>query len=645
MTQEIEAIIKISPLRRLGYVENPDPDKEDIEIQTDGLNHALHGDTVKVKILDKVIDNKQQGEVVEIVSRAKTKFVGVIDSKATSNGCFLVADSHKMYVDIFLPADECKKAKYDDKVYVELTKWQKDRKNPEGKILEVIGQKGKHEVEMRAIVLDKGFDTDFPPKVLNEAKELKAKWSPIPKEEIENRTDLRHLTTFTIDPADAKDFDDALSVEKLENGNYKIGIHIADPSHFIKPGSALDEEAFERQFSVYLVDRTIPMLPEILSNDLCSLNPDEDKLSFSAVFELNSNAEVQSQWFGKSVIKSDKRFTYENAQEVLDTQQGEFLDELNILLDLSQKLNKKKTDAGAIRFETDEFEFELDEDGVPIKIIKKEHIATHNLIEEFMLLANRNVAKYIHDICKKSSDNVCALMYRVHNVPDREKINELSIFLKAMGYKLELDKKGDIKPQDINALLAQVQGKAEESLISTAAIRTMSKAIYSTSNDGHFGLAFEYYTHFTSPIRRYPDLIVHRILHSFLNGEKISEQDMAKFAKVAEHATNQEIAAQEAERNSIRYKQVEFMTNHISEEFEGIISGVAPFGIFVILNESGAEGMVHVSKLGEDFFTLDEKNYRIVGEKTNKKFQLGDAIKVKIESANMEEKKLGMVLA
>lgn len=644
MIQEIEGIIKISPARKLGYVENPNSDQGDIEIQTDALNQALHGDTVKIKKTGKIIDNKPQGEVIEIINRAKTKFVGVIDANAISNGCFLAPDSQKMYVDIYLPRDECSKAKHGDKVFVELTKWNKDRKNPEGKILEVIGKKGEHNVEMRAIVLDTGFDTDFPSQVLNEAKELKTKWSPIPKEEIDKRNDLRNLTTFTIDPADAKDFDDALSVEKLSNGNFKIGVHIADPTHFIKPDSALDKEAFEREFSVYLVDRTIPMLPEILSNDLCSLNPNEAKLSFSAIFELNSNAEVQNQWFGKTVIESDKRFSYETAQEILDNQKGEYLEELNILLNLSEKLTKQKLEAGAIRFEKDEFEFELDENGVPLKIVKKKHIATHKLIEEFMLLANKNVAKFIHDTCKESGDNLCQLMYRVHGAPDRDKIQELSIFIKAMGYTLPLNKDGDVSTKDINALLAQVQGKAEESLISTAAIRTMSKAIYSTTNGGHFGLAFDYYTQFTSPIRRYPDMIVHRILHSFLQKQKIDPRDGIRFSKVAERASSQEIAAQEAERNSIRYKQVEFMTNHIGETFEGIISGVAPFGIFVVLDETGAEGMVHISKLGEDFFTLDEKNYKIVGEKTGKKFTLGDAVKIKIEGTDLDNRKLEMSL-
>lgn len=384
------------------------------------------------------------------------------------------------------------------------------------------------------------------------------------------------------------------------------------------------------------------MLPEILSNDLCSLNPNEDKLAFSAIFELNDNAEVQNQWFGKTIINSNKRFTYENAQETLDSQSGDFIEELNVLNNFSKILSKRKIDAGAIRFEKDEFEFELDENGVPIRIYKKPHLWTHKLIEEFMLLANRYVAKYIFDTCRKNNDGVCELMYRVHNVPEEGKIQELSVFLKAMGYILPLQKDGSITPKDINALLAQVAGKAEESLITTATIRTMSKAVYSTANSGHFGLAFEYYTHFTSPIRRYPDLVVHRILQSLLTNQKLTPKETESFRKVAEHSTNQEIAAQDAERNSIRYKQVEFMQNHVGEEFNGIISGVAPFGLFVVLDDTGAEGMIHISKLGTEFFNLDEKNYRIVGEKSGKKFSLGDSIRVRIESANLDERKLEM---
>lgn len=640
---EIEAEIKISPARKLGYITNPET-SEDFEIQTNRLNHALHGDKVKVRLLNEIIREKKQAEVVEILSRIKTKFIGTVKNEESDSECFVVADNQKMYVDIHLDKGECYKTKKNDKVFVEIIKWDKNKDNPEGKILEVVGQKGVHEVEMRAIVLDRGFDLDFPKVILEEAKQAKNKWSPIPKNEIEKRKDFRNVTTFTIDPEDAKDFDDALSVKKLDNGNYEIGVHIADVSHFVTPNTELDKESFERAFSVYLVDRTIPMLPEILSNDLCSLNPNEDKLSFSAVFELNANAEVKNEWFGKTIINSDKRFTYERAQEVLDNQSGEFLEELNILDDLSKKLSKRKIDAGAIRFEREEYKFELDEKGVPLRIYKKPSLWTHKLIEEFMLLANKSVAKYIFDFCKEKNNSICDLMYRVHGIPEQDKIQELRIFLKAMGYILPLQKDGSITPKDINALLAQVSGKAEESLITTATIRTMSKAVYSTSNSGHFGLAFEYYTHFTSPIRRYPDLVVHRILNSFLENKKIDSKEIDSFRKVAEHSTNQEIAAQDAERNSIRYKQVEFMQNHVGEEFKGIISGVAPFGIFIVLDDTGAEGMVHISKLGNDFFNLDEKNYRIVGEKTGKKFSLGDPIKVKIESANLDDRKLEMSL-
>lgn len=638
-----EAVITISAVRKTGYVTNPENDS-DIEIKEEYLNHALQGDTVLVELLGKIEDEKEQGKVLKVLERAQNNFVGLIQK--TKGGCFVLPDNRKMYVDIFLPEKECANIAPDYKVFVAIDKWEEGKKNPTGKLLKVIGPKGDHETEIQSIVLEKGIEADFPRNVEDEAKKLDQSFETMLQEELSKREDFRNTTTFTIDPKDAKDFDDALSLKKLDNGNYQIGVHIADVSQFVRPGTELDKEAYDRAFSVYLVDRTIPMLPEILSNGLCSLNPNEDRFAFSAVFELNENAEVQNEWFGKSIINSNHRFSYEDAEEVLDKKSGDYHEELEILLDLSQKLTKKKLDAGAIRFEKDEFEFILDSKKVPLKIVKKKHLKTHKLIEEFMLLANRHVAKFIHDKCKDSNGgNACPLMYRVHNVPDVERISELTMFLKALGYNLPVDKEGHVTPQNINELLAQVHGKDEESLITTATIRTMSKAIYSTENLGHFGLAFEYYTHFTSPIRRYPDLIVHRILEDLLKDGRVNEKANRDFAKIAEHSTEQEINAQSAERESIRYKQVEFMANHVGEEFEGIISGVAPFGIFVVLDDTGAEGMVHISKLGEEYFNYDEKNYCMVSESGDKKFTLGDKLKVKIESANLDDRKLDMRLA
>lgn len=637
--KSFEATIAVSKARKLGFIKNPETEK-DIAIRLSDIKHALPGDTVRVILNGQKIEDMDQGVVIEIIKRAKTKFVGTI-SKTGAN-CFLIPDSQKVYVNIKLDANQAAKVAHDDKAYVELDSWKDEEEQPFGKVLQVLGKKGVHEVEIRAIILEKGFDAEFQEAVLRDADEMKAKWSPIPSSEIEKRRDIRDILTFTIDPIDAKDFDDALSIKKLDNGNYEIGVHIADVSHYVTPGTIIDKEAFERQFSVYLVDRTIPMLPEVLSNDLCSLNPNEEKLSFSAIFEITPNADVVSEWFGRTIMKSDKRFTYENAQETLDSGKGDYFEELKILLDISRKFAKKKFDAGAIRFSSEEFKFELDEKGVPIAIHKKPHLETHSLIEEYMLLANRYVAKFIYDQCAKSGNGICSLMYRVHNLPDKDKIAELSVFLKALGYVLPIGKDGSVTAKDLNALFAQVAGKAEEGLITTAAIRTMAKAIYSTENSGHFGLAFEYYTHFTSPIRRYPDLVVHRILSDLLAGKNISEVDAIFFEKVANHASSQEVAAQDAERSSIKYKQTEFMMRHVGEIFEGIISGVAPFGLFVVLDDSGAEGLVHISKLGEDFWNLDEKKYRIVGEKSGKSYTLGDKVKVKIESADLDQRKLDM---
>lgn len=636
---KIEGTIAVSKARKLGFIKDPKTEK-DVAIRLEHIKHALPGDTVLVEVTDQKIDDMNQGMVVEIIKRAKTKFVGTVQK---DRDCFVIPDSQKVYVYLNLPESEAAKVAHNDKVYVELDKWDDAKERPDVKVLQVIGKKGVHEVEIRSIILEKGFDAEFAEAVLRDADEMKAKWSPIPESEIAKRRDMRDTLTFTIDPIDAKDFDDALSIKNLDNGNYEIGVHIADVSHYVTPGTIIDKEAYERQFSVYLVDRTIPMLPEVLSNDLCSLNPNEEKLAFSAIFELNKNGDVLSEWFGRTIIKSNKRFTYENAQETLDTGAGEYAAELKTLDEIALKLAEKKFSAGAIRFTSEEFKFELDEKGAPIAIHKKPHLRTHSLIEDYMLLANRHVAKFIYDQCEKTN-GICGLMYRVHNLPDKDKLTELGVFVKALGYTLNIAKDGSVTAKDLNALFAQLEGKAEESLITSAAIKTMAKAIYSTENSGHFGLAFEYYTHFTSPIRRYPDLVVHRILAELLAGKAISEVDSMFFEKVATHASSQEVAAAEAERSSIKYKQTEFMQNHVGEEFEGIISGVAPFGLFVVLDDTGAEGMIHISKLGEDYWNLDEKKYRIVGERTGKFFTLGDKVKVKIESVDLDNRKLEMRL-
>lgn len=635
----IEGPISLST-RKTGYITDPETN-ESIEVQEKYLNHAFPYDIVQVEKTGDTQNSLAQGKIVKIIKRHQTQFVGTLSKNGSTS--FVIPDNRKIYRDFYI-SKGADMAKDGQKVVVDFISWDDDKNNPMAEISKVLGNKGEHNVEMESIVYNSGFIIGFEKSVEDEAKRLKEKWSPIPEDEIKNRKDFRGTTTFTIDPKTAKDFDDALSLKTLDNGNYEIGIHIADVSHFVRPGTELDKEARKRAFSVYLVDRTIPMLPETLSNDLCSLNPEEDKLAFSSVFEMTPQGEVVSKWFGRTIINSDKRFTYEEAQDILDRGEGIFVEELKTLHSIATILRKEKLAKGAIRFDRDEFEFELDDHGVPIAIHKKDHIDTHWVIEEFMLLSNRNVARFIFDTDKKlNGGEIGNLMYRIHPVPDKDKISELRVFLKALGYNLEVSKKdGSISPKELNAILSQAEGKDEEGLVTTATIKTMSKAIYSVENQGHFGLAFQYYTHFTSPIRRYPDLVVHRILQNMIDNQKISDKDARDFISIAQNSTNQEIAATEAERTSIKYKQVEFMMNHIGEEFDGIISGVVKFGIFVELLDTGADGMVHVTNLGEDYFKFDEKNYRIVGEKSGEKYTLGDRVRVKIEDADLEKRTLSL---
>ncbi len=624
----------------IGYLKNPDLGQEDVLIETANLKQALHGDEVRVQLKATKPGERPEGQVTHIISRAREQFVGTITKDGEK---FIVKpDNFKIHVNFNLSQEDFSKANLNDKVLVKMTDWPEDQTGPNALLLKIFGQKGIHEVEIQSIIYDKGFITDYPDEVNNEAQALKEKWSPIPQSEIEKRLDLREKNIFTIDPADAKDFDDALHIEKMENGNLEIGVHIADVSHFVTPGSALDIEAAERSFSVYLVDRTIPMLPEILSNELCSLNPNEETLSFSAIFELDQEGNVLSRKFGKSVMFSKKRFSYEEAQAVIDAETGPYAEELIELNRIAKILEKKNSDAGSINFESEEIKFELDKDGHPIRIIKKERLDTHKLVEAFMLLANREVAKFIHDKNKENKGG--ALIYRNHDVPNPEKIQQLVTFLKAMGYRLPVNEEGSVTAKDLNNLFDQIDGKPEDGLIRTAAIRTMSKALYETQSSGHFGLAFDYYTHFTSPIRRYPDLLVHRILQKFLKGESITQEERIHFEKSATIASDREIAAAEAERESIKYKQAEYMNDHIGQIYDGVISGVSAWGIYVVIEETLSEGMVHISKLGNDYFNLDEKNYVIVGEKTHKRFALGDRIKVKIEKIDIERKQIDMSL-
>lgn len=639
--QQIEGVISVNS-RGIGFVVNP-KGKTDIEIPTTDLNTALNRDLVQIIIDRPKSRPKPQGQVTKIVERAKSQFVGTLEYG--DSGLTLSPDDKKFYTKIkIIESNHIPGVKPDFKALVRIFRWQNQNVLPEGQIVQVIGKKGENDTEMQAIALEHGTEISFNQAVENEANQIKLKEWPIKAEEIARRRDFRKTLTFTIDPKDAKDFDDAISFRDLGGGQFEIGVHIADVSHYVRENSALDQEALKRGLSTYLVDRTIPMLPEVLSNDLCSLNPNEDKLAFSAVFEIDSKARVQKRWFGQTIIRSDKRFTYENAQESLDNPSGPYHTELTILNSLAKIMQKEKFAKGAIDFEQDEVKFDLDPAGRPIRIYKKARLDTHKLVEEFMLLANKEVAEFIFKAHNKKTGLLGTSIYRIHDTPDREKIADLSIFLRALGYDLPIKKDGSVNAKDLQAIIQASSGKAEGAIIRTAAIRSMAKAIYSTRNIGHFGLAFEYYTHFTSPIRRYADLLVHRVLARHLDGSKIPQNEWGRFEQIAEAVSEREIEIAEAERASIKYKQIEYMQNHLGEVFEGVISGVTGWGIYVEERNTRAEGMVRVRSLGDDYFILDEKNYALVGERTKKKWSLGDQVKFKITSVDLERKSMDLEL-
>ena len=623
--------------RGVGYLPN-DLFEEDIEIPNNYTNTALNKDTVEIVLHPKIEGERIRGEVVKIIERAKTRFVGVVEKE--DGLLFLAPDDKRMYVDILLPPDS--KVENGIKVLAELTHWSDPKKNPEGKIIKILGKKGEHNVEMQAIVLEHGFEAGFPSYVERAAAEIENKKRDILQAEIGRRKDFRSIMTMTIDPPDAKDFDDAISIKNLKNGNVEVGVHIADVSHYVTPGDDIDKEAQKRATSIYLVDRTIPMLPEVISNDVSSLNPGEDKLTYSAVFELTKNGDVKNRWFGETIINSKKRFTYEDAQKTINSEGGEYYEELDLLNKIAKILRKKRFDNGSIEFEHDEVKFTLDENGKPLSIEKKKLYDTNKLVEEYMLLANQEVAEYIFNLNKKSDPKDALFVYRIHNSPDTEKIENLKIFLNAIGYEFNIES-GGITTRNINNLFKQIKGKSVENMIKIAVIRSMSKAIYSTKNIGHFGLAFKYYTHFTSPIRRYPDLMAHRIMKSYLAGKGIPRNEFSKYEKLSVISTEQEIEAAQAERDSIRYKQVEYMKEHIGELFNGFITGVSDFGIFVEDENTKAEGLVHISKIGNDFYTLDKKTYSIKGERDGQSFTLGDKVRIKLMAANLDDKTLNFI--
>ena len=608
---------------------------EDVFINSNNTNHALDKDRVKVFLFPKRKGRKLEGQVVEILERGHKQFVGNLE--ISTRFAFLVPDNPSITTDLFIPLDALKGAKNGDKAIAVITDWPEHSKNPFGKVINVLGKPGKNEVEMNSILASHEFPLSFPKDVEKEAEKIDIN---IPNKEIKKRKDLRELPTFTIDPADAKDFDDALSVRKLKNGNWEIGIHIADVAHYVEKESLLDEEAYKRATSIYLVDRVIPMLPEKLSNNVCSLRPDEDKLTFSAIFELDDEANVKNQWFGKTVSRSNKRFAYEDAQEILESGDGAFNKELLKLNELAKTLRGNRFDNGAIAFHSTEVRFELDEKGHPIKAFVKEQKDAHRLIEEFMLLANRKVAEFVGN--PKGNEKPRTFLYRIHDEPNPEKLSNMAEFVAKLGYNMNLGSRKKIS-NSFNRLFKQVEGTGEQYLIESIAVRTMSKAEYSTTNIGHYGLAFSYYTHFTSPIRRYPDLIVHRLLFHYLNGG--NSVPATEYDEQAEYCSEQERRAMEAERESIKLKQAEYLVDKVGEEFEGTITGVSKYGIFVELTESHCEGMVSLKTMKDDFYYLDEDNYRVVGHKYREVYQIGDNVKIFVKSVDLSKKQMHFELA
>ncbi|MCB9810050.1 ribonuclease R [Candidatus Nomurabacteria bacterium] len=626
-----------------GFVGHPDYE-EDIVVNREDLGFALDGDIVEITLKTKVPGRRQDAVVNKVIKPAHRELIGVVKERNENGQAikYLQPDNHRIHIRPILP--EATANDLDMKVAVEISSWKNPLLDPQAKITETLGHAGDHETEMQAIIRSGGFSKEFPESVQQAAHELYEKKEQIFADALQDpkRRDVRGVPTMTIDPADAKDFDDALSIQTLENGNIEIGVHIADVSHYVREGEPLDTEAVERGTSVYLVDRVIPMLPEVLSNDLCSLRPNEDRLAFSAIFELTKDGQIINSWYGQTIIHSDKRYSYEDAQKTLDEGSGDYFTELSTMMDLSRILRRKRYSNGAIAFEQPEVKFELDERGAPIRAYKKHRTETMLMIEDFMLLANREVASFINQKAK-SQNRELAFVYRIHDVPNPDKIDELATFVHALGYEFEA-KKGIVNAKDINKLMKEVEGKPEENLIKTASIRSMAKAIYSTRNIGHFGLAFKYYTHFTSPIRRYPDLMAHRMLRHHLDGTNIGQKETAKYEKISIQSSEREMEAVSAERDSIKFKQVEYMINHVGEVFDGVINGVADWGIYVQEQNTLADGMVKLSSIKSDFFEHEAKKYRIKGQRTGKVYRLGDAVKVKLVRADKDERQLDFEL-
>ncbi|MFV5701392.1 ribonuclease R [Flavobacterium sp. XS2P12] len=627
--------------RKTAYFVCPDLE-EDVFIPTNNLNHALDKDIVKVYVYNRRKGKRPEGEVIEVIERNKTDFVGVIDIQ--KNFSFVSTANPKMYTDIFIPKDKIGEAEQGDVVLVHIEDWPDRADSPFGKVIKVLGKPGEHDTEIHAILAEYGLPAEFPIEVETYAQKID---TSIEASEIAKRRDMRDTLTFTIDPKDAKDFDDALSFKKLENGNYEIGIHIADVSYYLEEGTILDDEAYQRATSVYLVDRVVPMLPEVLSNFACSLRPNEEKYTFSAIFEITEKSQVVNQWFGRTVIYSDQRFSYEEAQYIIETKDDVIPEEISItgssyqvssaivaatlkMDELAKIFRKRRMADGAISFDKVEVKFNLDEAGEPQGVYFKVSKDANHLIEEFMLLANKKVAEYIGKQKK-------TFIYRIHDEPNEDKLIAMQTVIAKFGYKIDFRNKGDIS-KSLNALMEEVNGKKEQNLIDTLAIRSMSKAKYSTDNIGHYGLAFDYYSHFTSPIRRYPDVMVHRLLQHYLDGGKSVDEET--YETKCLHSSTMEGLATNAERDSIKYMQVKYMQDHRDQEFLGVISGVTEWGIYVEIIENKCEGMCRIRDIKDDYYTFDEKQYALTGAISGKLLQLGDEIYVKVKNADLVKKQL-----
>lgn len=612
-----------------------DEDGEVLFVAERNSMHALNGDKVSVNIAARRRGAEPEAEVIEILERKPQTFIGTL--KVDKHFAYLLTDSKYLASDIFIPKGKLKGGVTGDKAVVKITEWTDDAKNPKGEVIDILGKKGENNAEINAIMAEFGLPYVYPESVDKAALKIDAGITP---EVVAQRLDMREVTTFTIDPKDAKDFDDALSIRRIKNGMWEIGVHIADVTHYVKPDTIIDREAQKRATSVYLVDRVVPMLPEHLSNGICSLRPDEDKLTFSCIFKMDDAGKVHDSQIARTVTRSNRRFTYEEAQEVIETGKGDYSEEINTLDRLAKILREQRYDNGSVEFDRVEVRFEIDETGHPIGVYFKESKDANKLIEEFMLLANRTVAQAIGVPTGKKKPK--AFVYRVHDMPDPGKLADLSTLSRVFGYKVKATGTPREVNKSINKMLAGVKGKGEENLLSTLAVRSMAKAIYTTTNIGHYGLGFEYYTHFTSPIRRYPDMMVHRLLEKYLSGGR--SVNVEKLELLCKHSSDMEQLAAGAERASIKYKQVEYMNDHLDEEYDGVISGVTEWGVYVEINENKCEGLVPVRDLPDDFYDLDEKNYCLVGRRRNQRYRLGDEIKVRVARANLDRKQLDFAI-